>query len=489
MTFEIVDKDVMGRIGRLKTKHGTVETPTIMPVINPNIEFIPSRDMKKFGAQMVITNAYIVYKTRELRDFALEKGIHKLLDVDIPVMTDSGSYQLMTYGDVDVTNREILEFQVDIDSDIIVPLDVPTPPYADYTTALRDLEVTIEREKEAEKIKKDRLLVLPIQGSTYSDLRKKSALEAMKINGDIFAIGGIVPLMDTYRFYDLVRIILDVKSVLPSYAPVHLFGAGHPMVFALAVALGCDLFDSAAYALYAKDDRYLTPYGTKKLEELQYFPCSCPVCLKYTPEELRKMDKDERERLIAEHNLYISFEEIRRVKQAIKEKNLFELVEKRIRCHPNLLFAWRQIKNYGYLLEMYDPSAKHSFMYTGVESCYRPAVMRHYKRILRVELPDKDEIVISSDEGYLADFYLKPVFGVVPAEMLESYPVGHSEIPDVEFIEDEALRLAVKCLNEFLNYHSDRRFRIVVDRIWIKYLKEVPENAVVECLDLREEMD
>ncbi len=479
--FEISDKDAMGRIGRLETPHGKIETPALMPVINPNIEFIPAKDMKKFGAEILITNAYIIYRTPELREKAIKKGVHGVLEVDMPVMTDSGSYQLMVYGDVEISNEEILKFQIDIGSDIIVPLDVPTPPDADYGTALNDLEVTLQREREALKLERgDRLLALPIQGSTHMDLRRRCAEEVVKMGGDVYPIGGIVPLMDTYRFYDLVKIILEVKSVLPSYAPVHLFGAGHPMVFALAVALGCDLFDSAAYALYAKDDRYLTPHGTKKLEELQYFPCSCPICLEYTPEELRRMDKEERQRLIAEHNLWVSFEEIRRIKQAIKEDNLFELVECRIRSHPNLLFAWRQIREYGWLLEQYDPSMKHSFLYSGVESCYRPAVLRHHERVLNVELPDKDEIIISTDEGVLADFYLRPAFGVVPIEMLESYPAGHAEIPPSELLEDEALEIAVQGLKRFLDHHSDRRFVIVASGKWLEFLKDLPENAVVK---------
>ncbi len=478
--FEIVDKDVMGRIGKLETPHGKIETPTIMPVINPNIEFIPADEMKKFGAQIVITNSYIIYRTPHLREKALKKGVHGLLGTDLPIMTDSGSYQLMVYGDVEITNEDIVRFQNEIGSDIIVPLDVPTPPDADYTTALNDLKITLKRERQAVEFdREDRLLALPIQGSTHPDLRKISAEEVAKMNGDLYPIGGIVPLMDTYRFYDLVKIILDVKSVLPSYAPVHLFGAGHPMVFAVAVALGCDLFDSAAYALYAKDDRYLTPYGTKKLEELQYFPCSCPVCLEYTPEELRRMDKAERERLIAEHNLWVSFEEIRRIKQAIKENSLFELVEKRIRGHPNLLHAWRQIKEYGWIIEKFDPSMKHSFLYTGIESCYRPAVLRHHERVLRVELPDKDEIVISTDEGVPADFYIRPAFGVVPAEMLESYPAGHAEIPPAEYIEEEALRLAVEGLKKFLEHHADRKFVVIAKGRWNEFIRDLPNNAVI----------
>ena len=483
MNFEIVAKDVMGRIGKLKTPHGVVETPTILPVVNPNIELIPPKDLPKFGAQMIITNAYILYRTQ--REKAVEMGVHRLLDVNVPVMTDSGSYQLMMYGDVEISNEEILKFQVEIESDVIVPLDIPTPPDADYNTALNDLIVTIEREKEAVKYRRNSLLALPIQGSTHMDLRRMSAEEALKIGGDIYAIGGIVPLMDTYRFQDVIRIILEVKSVLPSNAVVHLFGAGHPMMFSLAVALGCDIFDSAAYALYAKDDRYLTPYGTKKLEELQYFPCSCPVCIKYTPEELREMEKNEREIVLAEHNLYVSFEEIRRIKQAIRENTLFEFVESRIRVHPNLLKAWRILKDYCDLLDAYDPFIKHSFFYTGTESCYRPAVRRHQERVLNVDV-EKDEIVISSDEGDLADFYLKAPFGVVPAEMMESYPVGHSEVPSAELMEEESLKVAVEGLVRFTKAHPNKKFRLRVSSVWLKHLEDLPKNVVIECLDRKE---
>ena len=468
--FEIVAKDVMGRIGKLSTPHGVIETPALMPVINPNINFIQAEQMKKFGAEIVITNAYIIYKTKELREKALKKGIHSLIGVDIPVMTDSGSYQLMVYGDIDVSNYEIVKFQNEIGSDIVTPLDIPTPPDADYLTAKNDLEETIKREKEAEKICDERLLSIPIQGSTHKDLRRLSAMEASKIKGDVFAIGGVVPLLDTYRFADVSEIVLEVKSVIPSNKPVHLFGAGHPMIFAIYAALGIDLFDSAAYALFAKDDRYLTPHGTLKLEEIQYFPCSCPVCLSYTPRELRRMEKDERARIIAEHNLYISFEEIRKIKQAIKNNELFEFVERRIRGHPYLIQAWRKIKDYYDLVERSDPSMKKVFFYLGRESLLRPAIKRHQERVLNVSV-DKKEIVISSDFGVKADFYLKPAFGIVPAELLESYPAGHAEMP--EDVDEEAYVLAVEGVKKFIEKNRDKKIKFVLDEKWRSYLGDV----------------
>ncbi|AAB90652.1 tRNA guanosine(15) transglycosylase TgtA [Archaeoglobus fulgidus] len=477
--FEILDKDAMGRICRIETPHGRIETPTILPVINPNIPFIRAEEMKKFGAQAVITNSYIIY--RSMREEALEKGVHGILETDMPVMTDSGSYQLMVYGDVEIKNAEIVEFQRHIGSDIIVPLDIPTPPDADYATAESDLRITLEREREAKELLKgaENLLAVPVQGSTHPDLRRFAAGEARKIGGDIYPIGAVVPLMDAYRFRDLARVILEVRSALP-VEPIHLFGCGHPMLFAMAVALGCDLFDSAAYALYAKDDRYLTVYGTKKLSELNYFPCKCPVCSNHDPEELRRMEKNERERLIAEHNLYVSFQEIETIKQAIKENSLFELVEKRVRAHPNMLAGWRQVKHYWELLEKADPKMKRKFLYTGIDSLYRPAVRRHVKAIKNVELPE--EVLVSTDFGIYANIYLRPVFGPVPAEMLETYPAGHAEIPEEDVVEEEALKAASEALMELMNSHPEKRFKVYVSKVWMKHLQNLPPNGELNVL-------
>ena len=108
LAFEITAKDAFGRIGRLKTAHGTLETPTLLPVVNPNINAEPAPLFKRVGAQGLITNAYIVYRSLDLQELALSDGIHKMLGFNGPVMCDSGSYQLSVYGDIEVTNSEIV---------------------------------------------------------------------------------------------------------------------------------------------------------------------------------------------------------------------------------------------------------------------------------------------------------------------------------------------------------------------------------------------
>ena len=462
--FEIISKDVMGRLARIKTPHGEIETPALLPVINPNLDFIPPKELKKFGAQGIITNAYIIYRNPELRERARELGLHKLLDFDGVIMTDSGSYQLSVYGDVEISNNEIIEFQHEIGSDIITPLDIPTSPDAPKELAEKDLNITLCRLEEAKEIHRKwddgSLLIAPIQGSTYPDLRKRSASLSAELDFDIYAIGAMVPLMDSYRYSTIISLIAEVKSVLPSSVPVHLFGAGHPMMLPVAVALGIDLFDSAAYALYAKDGRYLTPRGTLKIGEMAHFPCSCPVCTSYTPDEVR--DSENRDELIAKHNLYVTFQELRAVKQAIRNNTLFEMVEERIRCHPSLLNGWRTMKKYSHLLEEYDPSYKRSFFYTGIESCFRPAVERHRRKMNDVEL-EKDEITVSFTDSE-GDLFFKPPFGPYLPGLSESYPVGHAEVP--ELMEWEAEKIALEFLLDFVSSRKNIKFIFKVDESW-----------------------
>ncbi|MFA7375318.1 MAG: tRNA-guanine transglycosylase, partial [Methanothrix soehngenii] len=98
--FEILHKDLAGRIGRLSTLHGTVETPLLMPVVNPHLPLIPPEELASMGAEMIITNSYIINQDPDLREGAIEQGLHDLLGFPGPIMTDSGAFQLSVYGDI-----------------------------------------------------------------------------------------------------------------------------------------------------------------------------------------------------------------------------------------------------------------------------------------------------------------------------------------------------------------------------------------------------
>ena len=463
--FEILDKDAGGRIGRLKTPHGTVETPTVMPVINPNIQLISPKEMKSFGAEILITNSYIIYRKEGLRSIALEKGLHGLMNFDGPIMTDSGSFQLSVYGSVEVTNEEILEFQQKIGSDIIVPLDIPTPPDVHYKRAEEELEITFKRLETARKlIQGEQLLAGPVQGSTYLKLREKAATHLKNLNFEIYPLGAVVPLMESYRYTELVDIIAASKKGLSPASPVHLFGAGHPMMFALAVALGCDLFDSAAYALYAKDGRYITVNGTYHVEKLNYLPCSCPICSKYTAEELKKADNREREELLGKHNLYATFAEIRLIKQCIKDGKLLELVEQRCRAHPRLLDGLKKLYTHSSWLEQLDPATKGTYFYCGPESASRPEVLRFGKRLDRFSLEGSVLIrtgPIKGETDYDQLLTFKAPFGAFPVEMDEVYPFNAeiSKFPDYE-----ALSTALSNTLKLMDLNPQAKFTFVCEK-------------------------
>ena len=477
--FEIKAKDNMGRVGVLKTKHGDVKTPALMPVIHPRKQAL---DVAKYGADIVITNAYLIYKDEKLKQKAIDEGLHKLINFDGPIMTDSGSFQLSVYGDVEITNKEVIEFQELIKTDIGTSLDIPTAPFVDREKAESDLKITLERAKEAVEFKSENniemLLNSVVQGSTYLDLRQECARELSKLDADLYPIGAVVPLMESYHYKDLVDVVMNSMKELSDTVPRHLMGAGHPMIFALCVAMGCDLFDSAAYILYAEDDRLLSTRGTFKLENLQEMPCSCEVCTKYTPDDLRAMPKEQRRDLIAQHNLHVSFAELRLIRQAIYDGNLMELVEERCRAHPALLEAVRQLGQYSQDLEKYDPRSKKSaFFYTGAESLTRSEVLRHIQKLR--EMPKKRDLVILPPSrkpyskfisGKLGEFYvygdnreidvdnadfmvLDVPFGLIPINIDEVYPLSQNDAPkirdvdSIEFLED--------FINEFIEYYDE----------------------------------
>jgi len=398
LIFEIKYKDARGRVGTLKTPHGKIKTPTLMPVIHPGKQTLPVGD---YGAELVVTNAYLIYKNDHLREKALEGGVHNLIDFSGPLITDSGSFQLSLYGDVHVSNQEIVEFQEEIGADIGTSLDIPTPPFVKRERAEKELEITIQRAKESLEVRDKLMLNSVVQGSTYPDLRSRCADILGGMDFQVHPIGAVVPLLESYSYREVVEVVMASVKCLPDSRPRHLMGAGHPMVFALAVAMGCDLFDSAAYILFAEDDRLLMPNGTYKLNNLQEMPCYCEVCSSHTPNELQAMDKKERSRLLAQHNLAVSFGEMRTIRQAIIDGSLWELVEQRCRSHPYLLDALRMLKNYQKDLEKYDPPYKKSaFFYSGPESLNRPEVYRHLKRLQQVPKKRKVLLLPPSDKPY-----------------------------------------------------------------------------------------
>lgn len=428
--FEVLEEDIGGRLGRLKVGDRVARTPLLLPVVNPHLRLVLPAEMKDLGAEGLITNAYIFSQSGEFRDRALAAGLHSVLGFDGLIMTDSGAFQLSVYGDISLTNEEVIRFQQEIGSDIVVPLDIPTPPSADRARAESELAVTMARLGEARALCGESGNVAgPVQGGLFPDLREQAGRAAGEMGFSFCPIGAVVPLMESYRYRDLVRVVMAAKRGIPLSSCVHLFGAGHPSMFALAVAMGCDVFDSAAYALYAREGRYLTPSGSAKIQELTELPCACQVCRSHTAAELRQ--SEESERLLAIHNLAVSLAEIARVRQAISDGVLFELVDERCRSHPLLLDGYRSLLSHGEELEKRDRVSKRRFFYRGSESCLRTEVIRYHALLGRLDLPPR--VVVSLDgnrrEGFDLVLPFKPPFGPYHPGLCETFPIGQCEVP------------------------------------------------------------
>jgi len=479
------DRDLLARIGVVETKSGKFETPALLPVVNPAIQAVSPKELYEvFGFKAIITNAYIIMRTFGPR--AEEEGIHRILGFKGVVATDSGAYQILVYGRVDVGPEEVVAYQEAIGSDIATILDLPTGWTDSRERALRTVMETARRGKELWSLRgrDDILWIGPIQGGRFTDLVALSAKLMGSMPFHIHALGSPTPVMEAYRFDVLVDMIMAAKLNLPPDRPLHLFGAGHPMTFALAVALGCDMFDSAAYAIYARDGRYMTEDGTARLEELDYFPCNCPVCVGRDPGDLLEMPEEERIRLLAKHNLYACLRELKAIKQAIREGGLWDHLSLRAHAHPSLLRAFRKLaEEYHEVLEAQSPiQRKKGIFITSPLDLYRPEVVRFRRRLMGrfepradvlVLLPYPDQKPFSRSPYY--DRFLKalsgipgsalskvsfclygPPFGLIPLELDQVHPLSQYEFsgPDEPFI-----KWALGLASEFLR---KKRYRTLV---------------------------
>jgi 7-cyano-7-deazaguanine tRNA-ribosyltransferase len=408
-------------------------------------------------------------------------------------MTDSGTFQSHVYGDVEVEPQQIVDFQKKIGSDVGTILDVFSELGDSEDKVRKDAEETIRRAQEAVNIKGDMLLACPVQGGNYIEMRKYCAEEMSKLNCDVHPIGSVVPLMENYRYKELVNVIMASKKGLPPSRPVHLFGAGHPMVFGLAVLLGCDLFDSSSYVKYAKGGRLLFPDGTRKLEEMIELPCSCPTCMEHDVDNMLEMYKKGDYKALAMHNLFVSLAEIKRIKQAIFEGTLWELVEQRCRVHPSLLSALKIVRDHKKYLERFESISKGSaFFYTGPVSIHRPIVYRYEKRFFERYQHPKMKVQVGFSEGERpyskfyrkeiekilkisnAHFIVNSIFGPVPIELDEMYPIAQSIIPDE--LEPET----IERMRRLMERHSHRGlFELAL--MWdgdetLEFLKDVAQE-------------
>lgn len=439
-SFEVKETDLLGRVGVLRVGGKTLETPCLLPVVHPVNQAVSTEELRAMGFKGLMTNSYIIRSRR--RDEALRDGIHEMLGFDGVLMTDSGGYQVLEYGDLEVGYREVASFQAEIGSDLAVTLDKPTG-YPQSRRAAED-SVDYSLRNAASTIReygnRETVWMGPVQGGLYQDLVSKSAVSLWKAGFEFLALGSPVQVMKNYMFADLLKMIVAARRPIPYSVPLHLFGAGHPLTMALAVALGCDTFDSASYALFARNGRYMSHGGVLSLELMKYLPCSCPVCAKTSVRDLQEVDTRERAKLVATHNLYMLREEVEACKEAIAEGRLWDLVEEKSMAHPRLRDAFVELSKHRELLVGGTALLKdRGLMLRSEEDLKRPELVSAGKRLEGVlKGTSKKAVLLASWDavplgkkkrhggagppGRSDTYRIHPALGVYPAELDFVYP-------------------------------------------------------------------
>jgi 7-cyano-7-deazaguanine tRNA-ribosyltransferase len=451
-SFEVKESDLLGRVGTMKVGSKSIETPYMFPVIHPVNQQIPVSQLKAMGFGGLMTNSYIIHSRR--RDEALEKGIHAMLGYDGIFITDSGGYQVLVYGDLEIGYREVASFQASIGSELAVTLDKPTGYPQTRKVAIETIDYSLKNAKAtlAEFGGSKTQWVGPIQGGLYGDLVRKSARGLVGAGFGFLALGSPVQVMESYMFADLVDMVMAAKRAVPYSVPLHLFGAGHPLTMPMAVALGCDTFDSASYVIFARGGRYMTRSGILTLEAMKYLPCSCRACAQTSVKELMEMEHQERTNALSLHNLYILREEIEACKEALTEGRLWDLVEEKSMAHPKLRDAFARMVKYSKDLEVGTPAIKDRGLFIRSTLDYsRPelaiartklsgAMKKSSKTAIFGSTADKDPLGNRDADAY----GVHQALGVYPAELRFQYPFSQTEFAEAQMGMHEDPKVALK---------------------------------------------
>ncbi|MBF0099273.1 MAG: tRNA-guanine transglycosylase [Desulfobacterales bacterium] len=314
--------------------HKSFELPIFLPVYHPRESFIPIDTWPtEFNIQGCIVNAFFLYKQREIRN-ALKKGLTIRDIVKFPglIMTDSGAFQGF-HGRLFLENKTIVKFQEAIGADIISPLDIVTPPYDKKELAEKKLKTTLARVQEAIGVVQEGILAGVQQGGKFLDLRR-SATEALLTMGvQYLALGSLVPFFNKNHELGFVgNVIRDARNMCGEGFPIHVYGAGDPVEIPFLIELGATIFDSSAYAHYARSGWYMTPFGA--IQDAGplisgEFSCSCRFCSQMNKPE----DIFSDERSLEAHNLWTIMQTINQVIKAKQENSFHQLLEQILEQH------------------------------------------------------------------------------------------------------------------------------------------------------------
>ncbi len=354
-TINFKDKKSRARIGRLTLSHGEVETPVFMPVgTKAAVKTLSSEELTGLGTQIILSNAYHLNHRPGLEVIKKHGGLHGFMNWKRPILTDSGGFQVFSLskhikisdegvkfrypqtGDESFfTPENVIDIQKKLGSDIVMVLDQPSP----YPTDKKDAVVAVERTTKWAQISKKQSLSEGqnmfgiMQGSTFEDLRKRSAHELLELNFDGYAIGGLSVGEPRDIFFEVVDYSADL---LPKEKPRYLMGVGDPLGLVRGIKAGVDMFDSVLPTRIARNGSIFSSQGRLNMKNAKYSQdtgplddkCTCPVCKNYSRSYLRHLYMSGEilaHRLFSWHNLYYLVQLVEKTKFLLKEGKIIEL--------------------------------------------------------------------------------------------------------------------------------------------------------------------
>ena len=348
-------KQTGARLGRLHTPHGVIETPIFMPVgTQATVKAMTPEELKDIGSQIILSNTYHLYMRPGHDLIERAGGLHKFMNWDKPILTDSGGFQVFSLGPLRKIKEEGVEFRSHLDgskhllslekateiqnalgSDIIMAFDECAPYPADRQYVKNSLERTtrwLERCKAAHKYPERQALFGIVQGGMYKDLREQSAREITAIDLPGYAIGGLSVGEPKKMMYE----VLDYTvPLLPEDKPRYLMGVGSPDDLLEGVLRGIDMFDCVLPTRIARNGTAMTSQGKVVVRNASYAEdfssldpeCDCYTCRNYTKAYLRHLIKCNEilgARLLTIHNLHFLLKMMENVREAIREDRLLD---------------------------------------------------------------------------------------------------------------------------------------------------------------------
>ncbi len=346
------DKNSDARNGIMHLPQGDVLTPAFMPVgTNGAVKALSHESLKNMGYDLILGNTYHLYLRPGLDVIRNAGSLHKFTTWDKNILTDSGGFQVFSLSEFRKISEEGVRFRSHIDgsyhmftpenviekqevfrSDILMMLDVCTPPGIGEKEAREALEITTRWAKRGTERWHNRIdgydgkLFAIVQGNFYKELRKRSALELLELDTPGIAIGGLSVGETADEFHEYLSYTAEF---LPDDKPRYVMGIGTPDYILSSVESGIDIFDCVYPTRIARNGTVFTRDGLIMLKNAVHInsllpldpECSCPVCSRYSRSYLRHLFKAKEmlgPMLVTEHNLYFLANMMKEVRESIK---------------------------------------------------------------------------------------------------------------------------------------------------------------------------